>query len=61
MDAEQEIIEALAAFPDATQHNLCSTATQKERTAFISKVIQWRNNYIDAIENARALVWINQP
>lgn len=35
---------ALESFPAPTQHNLLSTATEEERTKFISQVINWNNS-----------------
>lgn len=37
------LADALRSFPLTEHHNLCSTATEAERTAFISRVLDWAN------------------
>jgi hypothetical protein len=45
-EALPDVVAALRAFPRAGQANLCSTATQEERSAYISKVITWHNRVL---------------
>ncbi|QOX80883.1 hypothetical protein FY034_17835 (plasmid) [Trichlorobacter lovleyi] len=45
--------EAIEAVVNASGHNLCSTATEAERTAFISGVLGAWNGNCSALDKAR--------
>jgi len=44
IEAAPKMHSALRSFPQATQHNLCSTATIKEMQDYIGKVLTWANH-----------------